>query len=357
VKPPVPAIELIDIHTALSGAPVLNGVSFAAERDRITVLLGPSGVGKTTCLRQIVGLLTPDRGDILVEGRSTVTMRKAARLELSKRFGVLLQGTGVFGSALWESMTVEDNLVLQLGTLVKLPEPELKRRAFECLHEVGLASDAERFPSELSAGMRRRVALARALVAEPEFAILDSLELGVDVVRLRGLCDLIFRRHQQYGGTYVIATQSMDLARRLADDIVVLWDGVVIEAGPADEVLASLRPEVVQLISGSTAGPLGMAPEREHDHMWTPEREHDHMWTPEREHDHMWTPERMRAIPASPAEQGLDIPIPLAALALLMVISASALWLGGGNKAELLIVAAVWAAATILLVLRRRRER
>jgi phospholipid/cholesterol/gamma-HCH transport system ATP-binding protein len=337
VKPALPAIELIDIQTELSGTPVLKGVSFAAERNRITVLLGPSGVGKTTCLRHIVGLLTPDRGDVLVDGRSTLTMRKAARLELSKRFGVLLQGSGVFGSALWESMTVEDNLVLQLGSLVKLPEPELKRRAFECLHEVGLASAAEQFPSELSAGMRRRVALARALVAEPEFAILDSLELGVDVVRLRGLCDLIFRRHEQYGGTYLIATQSMDLARRLADDIVVLWDGAVIEAGPADEVLLSLRPEVAQLISGSVAGPLGMAPEREHEQVWTPER--------------------MRAIPASPVEQGLDIPVPLAAFALLMVISGSALWLGGGNTAELLIVAAVWAAATVLLVRRWRRAR
>jgi phospholipid/cholesterol/gamma-HCH transport system ATP-binding protein len=333
VRPAVPAIELIDIRTELSGTSVLKGVNFAAERDRITVLLGPSGVGKTTCLRHIVGLLTPDSGDILVEGRSTLAMTKASRLALSKRFGVLFQGnSGVFGSALWESMNVEDNLVLQLRSLVKLPEPELKRRAFECLHEVGLASTAQQLPSELSAGMRRRVALARALVAEPDFAILDSLELGVDVVRLRGLCDMIFRRQRQHGGTFLIATQSMELARRLADDIVVLWDGQVIEAGPAEQVLASLRPEVAQLIRGSTDGPLGMAPE------------------------HGWTPDRAGVVPTSPAEHGFEIPIPLVALALLTVIAASTLWVGGTRTVELLIVAVVWAAAAIVLVLRWRRR-
>lgn len=332
VTQPIPAIELIDVCTELGGTPVLQGVSFAAERDRITVLLGPSGAGKTTCLRHIVGLMTPDSGDILVEGRSTLAMRKPARLALSKRFGVLLQGSGVFGSALWESMSVEDNLILQLRSLVSLPEPELGRRAFECLHEVGLAPSAQQFPSELSAGMRRRVALARALVSEPDFAILDSLELGVDVVRLRGLCDLIYRRQRQYGGTYLIATQSMELARRVADDIAVLWDGRVIQAGSAEEVLYSLQPEVAQLISGSTEGPLGIGPE----------------------HGRVYV--RPGTAPASPAEQGFDIPIPLAALGLLAALGASALWLGGGSTVELLIVATVWvAAATILLLLRWRR--
>jgi phospholipid/cholesterol/gamma-HCH transport system ATP-binding protein len=329
----IPAIELIDIHTELGGTRVLRGVSFGAERQRITVLLGPSGVGKTTCLRHILGLLNPDRGDVLIEGRSALAMRKAARLKLSKRFGVLLQGSGVFGSALWESMTVEDNLVYQLRALTKLTDRELERRAFECLHEVGLASTAHMMPAELSAGMRRRVALARALVSEPDFAVLDSFELGVDPVRLRGLCEMIRRRQQQFGGTYLLATQSIDVARRLADDIVVLWEGRVIEEGSAADVLDSLQPEVRQLITGSTDGPLAMAGSGESG------------------------PQEGLVLPGSPIEEGLDIPIPLAGIVLLTVITASALVLGGGSMVEVLIIAAAWATGAVLLVLRYRRQR
>jgi phospholipid/cholesterol/gamma-HCH transport system ATP-binding protein len=328
----VPAIELIDVHTELGGTPVLRGVSFAALPGRITVLLGPSGVGKTTSLRHVVGLLTPDRGDVLVEGRSTLTMSNAKRLALSRRFGVLLQGSGLYGAALWESMTVEENLLHQLHAQVDWGEEELYRRSHERLREVGLADSAQLTPAELSAGMRRRVALARALVADPDFVVLDSLELGVDVVRLMGLCDVIRRRHEEIGGTYLIATQNMEVARRLADDVVVLWAGRVIEEGPADEVLASTRSEVHQLVNGAVEGPLGMAGE---GHI-APEP-----YPPSRGH----------------AEEGFDIPLPAAVFALLVVVSASALVLGGAQPVELAIVAGAWIVSAALLALRRLRQR
>jgi phospholipid/cholesterol/gamma-HCH transport system ATP-binding protein len=331
-RPEIPAIELIDVRADLDGTPVLRDVSFAVHAGRITVLLGPSGAGKTTCLRHVLGLLTPIEGDVLVEGRSTLAMRKSNRLALSRRFGVLLQGGGLYGSALWDSMTVEQNLLHQLRAQRDWDENALHRRCQERLHEVGLADSAKLMPAELSAGMRRRVALARAMVADPDFLVLDSFELGVDAVRLSGLCDLIKRQHDQFRATYLIATQSMAVARRLADEIVVLWGGRVIEQGPAGRVLASLKPEVRQLVSGSTEGPLGMAPEGRTDDQRLPTQR-------------------------PPAGTDFEVPVPLVALALLIVLTASALVLGHGGIVELVFVVAVWLVGAALMLLGRRRSR
>jgi hypothetical protein len=194
---------------------------------------------------------------------------------------------------------------------------------------VGLSDCAQLMPSDLSAGMRRRVALARALVADPDFAVLDSFELGVDAVRLKGLCEVIRRRHHELGGTYLLATQSMEVARRLADDVVVLWAGQVIEEGPAAEVLASTGPEVNQLVNALLEGPLGLSGEGR-------------------------LPGQPFPQPAMHAEQGFEIPLPLVAVVLLVAITASVLVLGGGHVAELAIVIAAWAVTAVFLVLRRK---
>jgi phospholipid/cholesterol/gamma-HCH transport system ATP-binding protein len=327
----VPAIELIDIHTALGGAWVLRGVNLAASRGAITVLLGPSGAGKTTSLRHITGLLEPDEGDVLVEGRSTLAMPKRKRLELSRRFGVLLQGTGLYGAALWESMTVEQNLIHQLRALRPgSDEPLLHERAGEWLGMVGLAASAELMPAVLSAGMRRRLALARALIADPEFVVLDSFELGADPVRLGELIRIVERSRERTGGTFVIATQSVEVARRLADEIVVIWEGRTIEHAPAARVLESERPEVHQLIRGLTDGPLGMADQQIR-------------------YPRPIAPPRTRQL-----DDAFELPMPLVVLAVLAVMTASALWLGHGGTAEIVVVAVVWAVALAVIALRGR---
>jgi phospholipid/cholesterol/gamma-HCH transport system ATP-binding protein len=331
VPPEIPAIELIDVYIDLAGTRVLRGISFAARPGRITVLLGPSGVGKTTCLRHVLGLLIPDDGEVLIEGRSTLTMRKSTRRELSRRFGVLLQGSGVYGSALWDSMTVEENLLHQLRSQRDWDEDAVYRRCQERLREVGLADSAKLMPAELSAGMRRRVALARAMVADPDFVVLDSFELGVDPVRVSGLVELVKRRHGELRATYLIATQNMEVARRLADDVVVLWDGRVIEQGPAGPVLASLKPEVRQLVTGSTEGPLGMGGAGR-------------------------TSGQPLPVPRLPTEKDFDVPLPVAAFALLVVITASVLVLGHAHIVEVVVVAAIWLASVTVLLLRRTRR-
>jgi phospholipid/cholesterol/gamma-HCH transport system ATP-binding protein len=329
VSPEVPAIGLIDVYADYDDKRVLGGVSFAARAHHITVLLGPSGAGKTTCLRHVVGLLTPIDGDVLVEGRSTLRMRKAQRLALGRRFGVLLQGSGLYGSALWDGMTVEQNLLHQLRAQRDWDDDAIQRRCQERLRDVGLSDSANLMPAELSAGMRRRLALARAIVADPDFVVLDSFELGVDAVRLSGLCELIKRHHDGLGATYLIATQSMDVARRLADEIVVLWEGRVIEQGRAGSVLASLQPEVRQLVGGSTEGPLQMAGDRTADRT-------------------------LLTAPPSTARSEFEIPLSVAGFAVLIVLTASALVLGHSRSAARVILVDIWLIAGAVALRRRR---
>jgi phospholipid/cholesterol/gamma-HCH transport system ATP-binding protein len=326
----VPAVELIDVHTTLDGHRVLRGVSFAAPEGEITVLLGPSGVGKTTCIRHITGLLFPDEGDVLIEGVSRRQMRKAEHNALAHRFGVLLQGSGLYGSALWGSMTVVQNLMFQLQALTDTPEDELRDRALERLREVGLADHADMLPANLSAGMSKRVALARALVSDPDFVVLDSFDQGVDPVRLGKLCDLIRWHHENQGGTYIVTTHDMDVARRLADHAVVLYAGRVVEEGPADQIFGSERAEVRQFVTGDVAGPLSLEGD---------------------------PGGAQRSRPGAPGETGMHIPIPLAVGATLVITTASVLAVGRTHPVEIGALVLTWVVAAVLLAVRYERSR
>jgi ABC-type transporter Mla maintaining outer membrane lipid asymmetry ATPase subunit MlaF len=252
------AIEFRGLHTHLGENWVLRGVSFTVPAGRITALIGSSGVGKTTTIGHLL-LRRPTVGEVLVEGRSVWEMKDAERRRMLGRFGVVLQGSGVYGSALWDSMTVMQNLLHQMQTLrPELDEEEQYRRGIAWLRDLGLAEHMADPPSILSAGQKKRVALARALVCDPEFAILDSFDMGIDGVRLAGVRKILRRHHLEHQGTYLIATHNMELVRDLAHHVVVLSEGHVVAEGPAEEVLASDHPFVAQLIEGSPQGPLGM---------------------------------------------------------------------------------------------------
>ncbi|MEA2638051.1 MAG: phospholipid/cholesterol/gamma-HCH transport system ATP-binding protein, partial [Chloroflexota bacterium] len=198
---------------------------------------------------------------------------------------------------------------------------------------VGLSASAELMPEMLSAGMRRRLGLARALVADPEYVVLDSFELGADPVRLTELVRIVGHSHERTGATYVIATQSLEVARELADELVVMWEGQVIEQGPAGGVLGSEQPEVHQLINGLADGPLGMAgavgpggPGR-----------------------------GPRARPPSDhIEEAFALPVSAVAVAVLAIMTASALWLGHGGTPEIVAVFVVWAMTVAVIALRGR---
>jgi ABC-type transporter Mla maintaining outer membrane lipid asymmetry ATPase subunit MlaF len=216
----------------------------------------------------------------------------------------------------------------QLHALTDVPEDELRDRALARLGEVGLGDHADVMPDQLSGGMRTRAALARALVSDPDFALLDSVDHGIDPVRLGLICDLIRWHRDTLGGSYLVTTHDMDVAQRLADHIVVLWDGRVVEQGPAQTVFASHREEIRQLLAGGAEGPLALHSEA-----------------------------RVGPAPHLPAEQGFDVPVELAAGATLVAITVSVLVLGSGHPLELALVAIVWFASAALVVKRLRRGR
>jgi ABC-type glutathione transport system ATPase component len=187
-------------------------------------------------------------------------------------------------------------------------------------------------PAQLSAGMSTRAALARALVSDPEFAVLDSFDEGTDPVRLGYLCELIRRRHEAQGGTYVIATHDMDVTRRLAHHVVVLWDGQVIEEGPTEQVFGSGLSEVRQFVTGATEGPLALQSAR---------------------------PALQGSAPApvAPGETGMHIPIPLATAVTLIVVTATELVFGSGRPLELAVLVLAWVGAAVALAARHARPR
>jgi phospholipid/cholesterol/gamma-HCH transport system ATP-binding protein len=248
-----PAIQFVDVHRSFGRNPVLQGVNLSLPTGQVSVILGPSGTGKSVCLKHIVGLLRPSRGDVLVGGQSVPRMEEDELFAMRRRFGVLFQDGALFGS-----MNLYENVAFPLRQHTQLAREEIGQIVMDRLTEVGLAGAAARYPNELSGGMRKRAGLARALALSPEVVLFDEPDSGLDPVRTALLCRLIRDVHEHNGGTYVIITHDLATARSIADYIAVLWRGEVVEAGPAESVLNSTNPFVAQFTAGETVGPLAM---------------------------------------------------------------------------------------------------
>lgn len=249
-----PMISCRDLHKSFGGHGVLRGVDLDFPTGEITVVLGPSGTGKSVLLKHLIGLLFPDRGDVLVGGRSLRTLKLRELLELRRRFGILFQDGALFGS-----MSVFDNVAFPLRQHTDMAESQIADRVRARLADVGLSDAAAQLPAQLSGGMRKRAGLARALVMEPDIVLFDEPDSGLDPVRTALLCELILAMHAEYGGTYAVITHDIALARRLSDHLALLWEGRIVEAGPSNEVFACSHPFVSQFLSGDPEGPLGMA--------------------------------------------------------------------------------------------------
>jgi phospholipid/cholesterol/gamma-HCH transport system ATP-binding protein len=247
------AIEFVDVHKSFGRNHVLRGLNMALPEDQISMILGPSGTGKSVCIKHIVGLLYPDEGDVIVHGRSIPSLRDADLFELRKKFGVLFQDGALFGS-----MNLYDNVAFPLRQHTEKGEDEIAEIVNRRLKEVGLSAANEKMPNELSGGMRKRAGFARALVLEPDIVLFDEPDSGLDPVRTALLCELIKEVHAENGGCYVVITHDIMSARRVAEHISVLWKGRIVESGPAEELFASENPFVRQFLSGESAGPLGM---------------------------------------------------------------------------------------------------
>jgi phospholipid/cholesterol/gamma-HCH transport system ATP-binding protein len=225
----------------------------ALPEGRISMILGPSGTGKSVCIKHIVGLLYPDEGDVIVHGHSIPSQSDADLFELRKKFGVLFQDGALFGS-----LNLYDNVAFPLRQHTEKGDDEIAEIVNRRLREVGLSDAGQKMPNELSGGMRKRAGFARALVLEPDIVLFDEPDSGLDPVRTALLCELIKEVHAENGGCYVVITHDIMSARRVAEHISVLWKGRIVESGPAEELFASENPFVRQFLSGESAGPLGM---------------------------------------------------------------------------------------------------
>jgi phospholipid/cholesterol/gamma-HCH transport system ATP-binding protein len=247
------AIEFIDVHKSFGRNHVLRGLNMSLPEGQISMIIGPSGTGKSVCIKHIVGLLYPDEGDVLVQGVSIPSLPDAELFEMRKKFGVLFQDGALFGS-----MNLYDNVAFPLRQHTEKGEDEIAEIVNSRLGEVGLGNANEKMPNELSGGMRKRAGFARALVLEPDIVLFDEPDSGLDPVRTALLCELIKEVHAENGGCYVVITHDIMSARRVAEHISVLWKGRIVESGPAQELFASENPFVRQFLSGESAGPLGM---------------------------------------------------------------------------------------------------
>jgi phospholipid/cholesterol/gamma-HCH transport system ATP-binding protein len=242
-----------DLYKRLGGVPVLNGLNVAIPDDKITVVLGPSGTGKSVLIKHVIGLMFPDSGDVVVKDQSVPSLTMPKLLALRQRIGVLFQDGALFGS-----MTVFDNVAFPMRQHTDTSEAQIAKVVTDRLTDVGLAEAMDDLPSQLSGGMRKRAGFARALVMEPDIVIFDEPDSGLDPVRTALLCDLIQEMHSIHGGTYVVVTHNIASARQIGEYIALLWRGRIVEAGDAERMFSSDNAFVHQFLSGSAEGPLTM---------------------------------------------------------------------------------------------------
>ncbi|MDQ2940311.1 MAG: ATP-binding cassette domain-containing protein [Actinomycetota bacterium] len=247
------AIEIIDLVKQFGRTRILNGLNLGLPDNQISMVLGPSGTGKSVLIKHIVGLLYPDSGDVLVHGESIPNMTDDELFEVRKKFGLLFQDGALFGS-----MNIYDNVAFPLRQHTDKGEDEISEIVNRRLKEVGLAEAHFHMPNELSGGMRKRAGFARALVLDPAIVMFDEPDSGLDPVRTALLCELIREVHDENGGCYLVISHDLGTARRIADFIAVLWKGQIVESGPKEELFNSENEFVSQFLNAEVTGPLAM---------------------------------------------------------------------------------------------------
>jgi len=243
-------IELRDVHKAFGAKKVLQGVNLKVPTGESMVIIGGSGTGKSVLLKCILGLIKPDAGTILLDGKDVTSQDRDAFLA---HFGMLFQG-----AALFDSLTVWQNVAFRLlrGSL-KRPKEEAREIAVEKLRRVGLGADvADLYPAELSGGMQKRVGLARAIAAEPEIIFFDEPTTGLDPIMAGVINELIREIVVEMGATAMTITHDMTSVRAIADDVAMLHDGVIKWSGPVSQMDQSGDPYLDQFIHGRAEGPI-----------------------------------------------------------------------------------------------------
>lgn len=240
-----PMVRLQGLYKSFGTKQILNGISLDIERGKTTVILGPSGTGKSVLLKHIVGLIKPDAGEVYFEGGRVDTLSEPALLPVRKRIGYMFQL-----GALFDSMTVGENIAFPLVEHTEMDGHERDRSVHHVLDLVGLEGYQDKMPAELSGGQQRRVALARAVVLQPCLVLYDEPTTGLDPVRADVINELILALTQQMGITSIVVTHDMVSADKIADRMLLLHEGQVICDGKPEEVRASTNQTVQRFING-----------------------------------------------------------------------------------------------------------
>jgi phospholipid/cholesterol/gamma-HCH transport system ATP-binding protein len=247
-------ILISGLYKSFGPKKVLQGVDLELDSAESLVVIGGSGTGKSVLLKCVLGLIRPDRGSIKIDGEETVGVKGSARDRLMAKFGMLFQG-----AALFDSIQVWENVAFGLIQGRGVSRAEAKRVAIETLAKVGLTKEvAELNPAELSGGMQKRVALARAIAAQPEILFFDEPTTGLDPIMSDVINDLIIDRVRDLGATALSITHDMASARKIADRIAMLHQGKIIWEGPVAAIDQSGSPYVDQFIHGRADGPIRM---------------------------------------------------------------------------------------------------
>lgn len=246
-----PLIRISGLSTVLNGKTIFDGVDLEIPRGRVTAIMGPSGTGKTTLIRHITGQLRPDAGEIVVDGRRVWKLGREALFDLREKIGYLFQN-----SALLTDFSVFENVAFPLRQHLDLPEELVRNIVLTKLQAVGLRGAAELMPSELSGGMMRRVALARAIVRDPMLIIYDEPFVGLDPIALNQIVKLIRTLNDTLHVTAILVAHEFSAVRRVADHIHLLAGGKIAAYGTPDELARGDTPWTRQFFSGEADGPV-----------------------------------------------------------------------------------------------------
>lgn len=247
-----PKIQIQNIFKSFKERKVLQGVSLDIEKGESLVVIGGSGSGKSVLLKHVLGLISPDKGDVLVNGDSILNLSNRERMKLMKSFGMLFQG-----GALFDSLPVWQNITFSPFFNEGMDKKAARNLAIEKLESVGLSeSEADAYPAELSGGMQKRVSLARAICGNPEIIFFDEPTTGLDPIMADVINDLIVKCTKELGSTALTITHDMQSALKVGDRVAMLYEGEIIWNGKAKEIYSSKNAYVDQFVHGRADGPI-----------------------------------------------------------------------------------------------------
>jgi phospholipid/cholesterol/gamma-HCH transport system ATP-binding protein len=244
-------IKLVNVNKAFGSQKVLADLNLEIPGGAITAIIGPSGEGKSVLIKHMIGLLKPDSGQILVDGEDIAVMGRDRLNRVREKFGMLFQN-----SALFDSMSVFENVAFPMEEKTSLSRNEIRDRVHEALEHVGLKGIDDKFPDQLSGGMKKRVALARALLLNPKIILFDEPTTGLDPIISRAINRLIRTTHERFGFTAVIVTHEVPEIFELCDHVAMLYKGKILMSGAPGEFLRSEDPLISQFVKGELEGPL-----------------------------------------------------------------------------------------------------